>query len=59
MRFILAEGGGRDRPEPADLERRLEARARGQRRSLSAQVLHDIEASLADEPMTRRSPTPG
>ena len=35
---------------PASLKRRLEARAREQRRSLSAQLVHDLEVVVEKEP---------
>jgi hypothetical protein len=34
---------------PSDLKRRLESRAESEHRSLSAQVLADLERSLADD----------
>lgn len=41
---------------PASLKRRLEARARQGRRSLSAQVLHDLETTAAS---SSAPPKPG
>ena len=41
---------------PYDLKRRLESRAESEHRSLSAQVLADLERTLADD---RQPPRPG
>lgn len=40
---------------PAALKRRLESRAEARHRSLSAQVLADLERSLADDPRAPRA----
>jgi plasmid stability protein len=38
---------------PTDLKRRLAARARRERRSVSAQVVHELEQALANEQAER------